>query len=226
MCFQSSISGVTAAYNREQLWLANEGLITKLQACCRGYLVRQEFRSRMNFLKKQIPAITCIQVFQSLLCADSKGASRAGLMNSQRLQSSAWVWWTVSTCSWVSECEQSAPAVECLSVMNSTYSRVSECDEQSAPAVECRSVNSQHLQLSVWVWWTAPTVECLSVMNSQSLQSSVWVWWTVRVYSQVSGCGEQSEPTVECLGVMNSQCLWSTVWVGFCLLTIPFSTAT
>nr|XP_023408608.1 ras GTPase-activating-like protein IQGAP1 [Loxodonta africana] len=58
---QSSISGVTAAYNREQLWLANEGLITKLQACCRGYLVRQEFRSRMNFLKKQIPAITCIQ---------------------------------------------------------------------------------------------------------------------------------------------------------------------
>lgn len=58
---QSSISGVTAAYNREQLWLANEGLITRLQARCRGYLVRQEFRSRMNFLKKQIPAITCIQ---------------------------------------------------------------------------------------------------------------------------------------------------------------------
>ncbi|XP_010190700.1 PREDICTED: ras GTPase-activating-like protein IQGAP1 [Mesitornis unicolor] len=58
---QSTISGVTAAYNREQLWLANENLITKLQACCRGYLVRQEFSSRMNFLKKQVPAITCIQ---------------------------------------------------------------------------------------------------------------------------------------------------------------------
>ncbi|NWY04953.1 IQGA1 protein, partial [Nothoprocta ornata] len=58
---QSTISGVTAAYNREQLWLANENLITKLQACCRGYLVRQEFISRMNFLKKQVPAITCIQ---------------------------------------------------------------------------------------------------------------------------------------------------------------------
>ena len=64
--FQSSISGVTAAYNREQLWLANEALITRLQARCRGYLVRQEFRSRMNFLKKQIPAITCIQVCQGL----------------------------------------------------------------------------------------------------------------------------------------------------------------
>ncbi|NXI47825.1 IQGA1 protein, partial [Galbula dea] len=58
---QSTISGVTAAYNREQLWLANENLVTKLQACCRGYLVRQEFNSRMNFLKKQVPAITCIQ---------------------------------------------------------------------------------------------------------------------------------------------------------------------
>uniref|UniRef100_A0A803XRK8 IQ motif containing GTPase activating protein 1 n=1 Tax=Meleagris gallopavo TaxID=9103 RepID=A0A803XRK8_MELGA len=50
---QSTISGVTAAYNREQLWLANENLIVKLQACCRGYLVRQEFNSRMSFLKKQ-----------------------------------------------------------------------------------------------------------------------------------------------------------------------------
>ncbi|KAM6303800.1 ras GTPase-activating-like protein IQGAP1 isoform 1-T1 [Podargus strigoides] len=58
---QSTISGVTAAYNREQLWLANENLITKLQACCRGYLIRREFNSRMNFLKKQVPAITCIQ---------------------------------------------------------------------------------------------------------------------------------------------------------------------
>uniref|UniRef100_A0A670ZBY9 IQ motif containing GTPase activating protein 1 n=1 Tax=Pseudonaja textilis TaxID=8673 RepID=A0A670ZBY9_PSETE len=50
------VGGVTAAYNREQLWLANENLITKLQACCRGYLVRQEFRARMHFLKKQVPS--------------------------------------------------------------------------------------------------------------------------------------------------------------------------
>uniref|UniRef100_A0A670ZGL2 IQ motif containing GTPase activating protein 1 n=1 Tax=Pseudonaja textilis TaxID=8673 RepID=A0A670ZGL2_PSETE len=53
---QGAISAVTAAYNREQLWLANENLITKLQACCRGYLVRQEFRARMHFLKKQVPS--------------------------------------------------------------------------------------------------------------------------------------------------------------------------
>ncbi|XP_043536430.1 ras GTPase-activating-like protein IQGAP1 [Chiloscyllium plagiosum] len=58
---QSTISGVTAAYNREQLWVANETLITKLQARCRGYLVRREYSDRMNFLKKQQPAILAIQ---------------------------------------------------------------------------------------------------------------------------------------------------------------------
>ncbi|XP_030045493.1 ras GTPase-activating-like protein IQGAP1 [Microcaecilia unicolor] len=58
---QSAISGVSAAYNREQLWLANESLITKLQARCRGYLVRRKFFSRMGFLREQSPAITCIQ---------------------------------------------------------------------------------------------------------------------------------------------------------------------
>ncbi|KAG9489242.1 hypothetical protein GDO78_005307 [Eleutherodactylus coqui] len=58
---QSTISGVSAAYNREQLWLANESLITKLQARCRGYLMRKKFNSRMGFLKEQAPAVTCIQ---------------------------------------------------------------------------------------------------------------------------------------------------------------------
>ncbi|XP_060709908.1 ras GTPase-activating-like protein IQGAP1 [Hemiscyllium ocellatum] len=58
---QSTISGVTAAYNREQLWVANENLIIKLQARCRGYLVRREYSDRMNFLKKQQPAILAIQ---------------------------------------------------------------------------------------------------------------------------------------------------------------------
>uniref|UniRef100_A0A3Q2QU79 IQ motif containing GTPase activating protein 1 n=1 Tax=Fundulus heteroclitus TaxID=8078 RepID=A0A3Q2QU79_FUNHE len=55
------VSGVTTAYNREQLWLANETLITKLQARCRGYLVRNGLKERMNFLKSQGPAVTCIQ---------------------------------------------------------------------------------------------------------------------------------------------------------------------
>uniref|UniRef100_A0A8C4HVP2 IQ motif containing GTPase activating protein 1 n=1 Tax=Dicentrarchus labrax TaxID=13489 RepID=A0A8C4HVP2_DICLA len=58
---QSVVSGVTTAYNREQLWLANETLIAKLQARCRGYLVRNGLKERMNFLKSQDPAVTCIQ---------------------------------------------------------------------------------------------------------------------------------------------------------------------
>uniref|UniRef100_A0A8C2Z8G7 IQ motif containing GTPase activating protein 1 n=1 Tax=Cyclopterus lumpus TaxID=8103 RepID=A0A8C2Z8G7_CYCLU len=59
---QSVVSGVTTAYNREQLWLANESLIAKLQARCRGFLVRNGRKERMNFLESQDPAVTCIQV--------------------------------------------------------------------------------------------------------------------------------------------------------------------
>ncbi|XP_058854839.1 ras GTPase-activating-like protein IQGAP1 isoform X1 [Acipenser ruthenus] len=58
---QATISGVTSAYNREQLWLANENLITELQARCRGYLVRNGQTERLNYLKRQGPAITSIQ---------------------------------------------------------------------------------------------------------------------------------------------------------------------
>uniref|UniRef100_A0A8C5AAS1 IQ motif containing GTPase activating protein 1 n=1 Tax=Gadus morhua TaxID=8049 RepID=A0A8C5AAS1_GADMO len=59
---QSVVSGVTTAYNRKQLWLANESLITKLQARCRGYLVRKAHRDRLDFLKSQDSSVTCIQV--------------------------------------------------------------------------------------------------------------------------------------------------------------------
>uniref|UniRef100_A0A1A8GRW6 IQ motif containing GTPase activating protein 1 n=1 Tax=Nothobranchius korthausae TaxID=1143690 RepID=A0A1A8GRW6_9TELE len=58
---QGVVSGVTTAYNREQLWLANETLIAKLQARCRGYMVRNGLKERMNFLKSQDPAVTRIQ---------------------------------------------------------------------------------------------------------------------------------------------------------------------
>uniref|UniRef100_A0A673KLS8 Ras GTPase-activating-like protein IQGAP1 n=1 Tax=Sinocyclocheilus rhinocerous TaxID=307959 RepID=A0A673KLS8_9TELE len=59
---QSVVSGVTTAYNREQLWLANESLIAKLQARCRGFLVRRGMKDRLGFLKSQEPSVTCIQV--------------------------------------------------------------------------------------------------------------------------------------------------------------------
>lgn len=56
------VSGVTTAYNREQLWRANESLIARLQARCRGYLVRNGIKERLSFLKSQDPAVTRIQV--------------------------------------------------------------------------------------------------------------------------------------------------------------------
>lgn len=63
---QSVVSGVTTAYNREQLWLANETLITKLQARCRGYLVRKGLKERMEYLKSNEAAVTNIQVIRTL----------------------------------------------------------------------------------------------------------------------------------------------------------------
>uniref|UniRef100_A0A8C8A1M7 IQ motif containing GTPase activating protein 2 n=1 Tax=Oryzias sinensis TaxID=183150 RepID=A0A8C8A1M7_9TELE len=50
---QNVVNCVTAEYNREQLWLANESLVTQLQARIRGYLVRKNiscFHSRFFFL--------------------------------------------------------------------------------------------------------------------------------------------------------------------------------
>ncbi|XP_062845476.1 ras GTPase-activating-like protein IQGAP1 [Trichomycterus rosablanca] len=58
---QSVVSGVTAAYNREQLWLANESLIAKLQARCRGFIVRRSLKERLDYLKSQDSAIERIQ---------------------------------------------------------------------------------------------------------------------------------------------------------------------
>uniref|UniRef100_A0A8D3D8M4 IQ motif containing GTPase activating protein 2 n=1 Tax=Scophthalmus maximus TaxID=52904 RepID=A0A8D3D8M4_SCOMX len=52
---QTAISCVTAEYNREQLWLANESFVTQLQARVRGYLVRKKHAQRMEYLRQQEP---------------------------------------------------------------------------------------------------------------------------------------------------------------------------
>uniref|UniRef100_A0A3B4BD61 Ras-GAP domain-containing protein n=1 Tax=Periophthalmus magnuspinnatus TaxID=409849 RepID=A0A3B4BD61_9GOBI len=49
---QDVISLVTSEYNREQLWLANESMITLLQAQIRGYLVRKKHAERMQYLRQ------------------------------------------------------------------------------------------------------------------------------------------------------------------------------
>uniref|UniRef100_A0A673H723 Ras GTPase-activating-like protein IQGAP1 n=1 Tax=Sinocyclocheilus rhinocerous TaxID=307959 RepID=A0A673H723_9TELE len=55
------VCSVTAEYNREQLWLANEPLIIQLQALIRGYLVRRAHNVRLEYLRKQEPSIIRLQ---------------------------------------------------------------------------------------------------------------------------------------------------------------------
>ncbi|XP_030049120.1 ras GTPase-activating-like protein IQGAP2 isoform X3 [Microcaecilia unicolor] len=52
---QLIIGQVTANYNREQLWFANENLIIQLQARARGFLVRKAFQERKAYLHRQEP---------------------------------------------------------------------------------------------------------------------------------------------------------------------------
>uniref|UniRef100_A0A672QE84 Ras GTPase-activating-like protein IQGAP1 n=1 Tax=Sinocyclocheilus grahami TaxID=75366 RepID=A0A672QE84_SINGR len=64
---QSVLSSVTAEYNREQLWLANEALIIQLQALIRGYLVRRAHNDRLKYLRKQEPSVIKLQVLNCLI---------------------------------------------------------------------------------------------------------------------------------------------------------------
>ncbi|XP_048787709.1 ras GTPase-activating-like protein IQGAP2 isoform X5 [Lagopus muta] len=60
---QNIVGQVTADYNREQLWLANESLIVQLQAQARGFLVRRNFQERRAYLQNQEPSAIKIQAF-------------------------------------------------------------------------------------------------------------------------------------------------------------------
>ncbi|XP_061762318.1 ras GTPase-activating-like protein IQGAP2 [Nerophis ophidion] len=58
---QSVVSSVTAEYNREQLWLANELFVTRLQARIRGFLSRRKHAQRMEYLRQQEPHVIKLQ---------------------------------------------------------------------------------------------------------------------------------------------------------------------
>ncbi|XP_034728381.1 ras GTPase-activating-like protein IQGAP2 isoform X2 [Etheostoma cragini] len=58
---QSVVSCLTAEYNREQLWMANESMVTQLQARIRGYLVRKKHTQRMEYLRQQEPHVVKLQ---------------------------------------------------------------------------------------------------------------------------------------------------------------------
>ncbi|XP_033978261.1 LOW QUALITY PROTEIN: ras GTPase-activating-like protein IQGAP2 [Trematomus bernacchii] len=58
---QGVVSSLTAEYNREQLWMANESMVTQLQARVRGYLVRRKHARRMEYLRQQEPHVVKLQ---------------------------------------------------------------------------------------------------------------------------------------------------------------------
>uniref|UniRef100_A0A8C8SML3 IQ motif containing GTPase activating protein 3 n=1 Tax=Pelusios castaneus TaxID=367368 RepID=A0A8C8SML3_9SAUR len=58
---QSTITRVTAAHDRQHLWESNTPFVVRLQACMRGYLVRQEFMAHRHLLWEQLPAAIKIQ---------------------------------------------------------------------------------------------------------------------------------------------------------------------
>ncbi|KAL0979273.1 hypothetical protein UPYG_G00183070 [Umbra pygmaea] len=58
---QTLVGDVTAEYNREQLWLSHEALVTQLQASVRGYLVRRAYTQRLNYLRQQEPHVVRLQ---------------------------------------------------------------------------------------------------------------------------------------------------------------------
>uniref|UniRef100_A0A8C0V7S6 IQ motif containing GTPase activating protein 2 n=1 Tax=Cyanistes caeruleus TaxID=156563 RepID=A0A8C0V7S6_CYACU len=60
---QNIAGQVTADYNREQLWLANENLIVGLQARARGFLVRKNYQERKAYLQNQEPSAIKIQAY-------------------------------------------------------------------------------------------------------------------------------------------------------------------
>ncbi|XP_045673127.1 ras GTPase-activating-like protein IQGAP3 isoform X3 [Phyllostomus hastatus] len=58
---QAAVTKVAAAHDRQQLWKANVGFVVQLQACLRGFLVRQKFAEHSHFLRTWLPAVIKIQ---------------------------------------------------------------------------------------------------------------------------------------------------------------------
>ncbi|KAM8825687.1 ras GTPase-activating-like protein IQGAP3 [Synchiropus picturatus] len=58
---QEVISNISSSYSRSVLWKGSEALITRLQALCRGCLVRQKLEARRRYLRSHTDAVVVIQ---------------------------------------------------------------------------------------------------------------------------------------------------------------------
>uniref|UniRef100_A0A7N8YBW8 IQ motif containing GTPase activating protein 3 n=1 Tax=Mastacembelus armatus TaxID=205130 RepID=A0A7N8YBW8_9TELE len=52
---------VSGSYSRSVLWKSSQTLIVRLQARCRGFLIRQQLETRRRYLASQTPAVIIIQ---------------------------------------------------------------------------------------------------------------------------------------------------------------------
>lgn len=59
---QDVISGVSDSFGRSVLWMSSEALVVRLQALCRGFMLRQQLEARRHYLITQTPAVVTIQV--------------------------------------------------------------------------------------------------------------------------------------------------------------------
>ena len=59
---QRVVTGVTAEYDRALLFKSNEGKIVTLQSHVRGTIARKAYKERLDFIRRQLPAIIRIQV--------------------------------------------------------------------------------------------------------------------------------------------------------------------
>ncbi|XP_067087113.1 ras GTPase-activating-like protein IQGAP2 isoform X3 [Osmerus mordax] len=94
---QSVIGRVTAEYNREQLWLANEALVTQLQARVRGYLARRAHTQRLEYLREQEPQVVRLQASwkgykQRKVYQDRKQVLQGNVMSVVKIQSLLKMW--------------------------------------------------------------------------------------------------------------------------------------
>ncbi|XP_035529127.1 ras GTPase-activating-like protein IQGAP3 [Morone saxatilis] len=55
------VSSVSGSYTRSVLWQSSEALVVRLQAVCRGFLLRQKLEARRRYLITHTPAVVIIQ---------------------------------------------------------------------------------------------------------------------------------------------------------------------
>ncbi|XP_062874278.1 ras GTPase-activating-like protein IQGAP2 [Trichomycterus rosablanca] len=96
---QSVVSRITAEYSREQLWMANELLVIKLQAQIRGYLVRQAYNERLEYFRRNEPSVVRLQASwkgykQKKVYRDRLHTLQNNVQNIVKLQSFVKMWRT------------------------------------------------------------------------------------------------------------------------------------